>query len=69
MHMSKDHVLEALRTHGIPEQVRRAEEVLGQHVDLEDDADLLRDLGVDPDSRAQGGILAPADGGDGDDRG
>jgi hypothetical protein len=62
MKIGREHVLEVLRTHGTPEQVRRADEVLGAHVDTEDDADLLRELGIDPDRRALGGGLAPAEG-------
>jgi len=55
-------VLEVLRTHGTPELVRRAEQELGPHVDSKIDADLLRELGVDPDSRGLGGTLAPTEG-------
>jgi len=70
MQISREHVLDVLRTHGTPEQVRRAEQSLGPHVDTEDDADLLRDLGIDPDSRAKGGTLALIEGaGDHVDRG
>jgi hypothetical protein len=47
-----------LRAAGRTEQARRAEEELDVTVDTVRDADLLRELGIDPDSRAQGGGLA-----------
>lgn len=40
------------------EQADRARSVLGDAVDTPDDAGLLRELGIDPDHRAQGGGLA-----------
>jgi hypothetical protein len=69
MKISKDHVLEVLRTYGTPEQIRLAEQDLRSHVDTDDDGDLLRELGIDPDDRAQGGSLAPREGGRDDHRG
>ena len=50
--IDRSHVVQALRSGG------RAEEELAVHVDTVRDADLLRELGLDPDSRAQGGGLA-----------
>ncbi|GAB3344710.1 hypothetical protein [Modestobacter lapidis] len=58
MLIDKSHVLQTLRTRGMTEQAARAEQVLDAHVDTVRDADLLRSLGIDPDSRAEGGGLA-----------
>jgi hypothetical protein len=58
MNVDRSHVVQALRAGGRIEQARRAEEVLDVEVDTVRDADLLRDLGIDPDGRAQGGMLA-----------
>ena len=52
MLIDRSHVVQALRSGG------RAEEELAVHVDTVRDADLFRELGLDPDSRAQGGGLA-----------
>jgi hypothetical protein len=56
--VDRSHVVQALRAGGRTDQARRAEEVLDVEVDTVRDADLLRELGIDPDSRAQGGGLA-----------
>jgi hypothetical protein len=56
--IDRSHVVQALRSGGRAEEARRAEEELDVHVDTVRDADLLRELGLDPDSRAQGGGLA-----------
>jgi hypothetical protein len=56
--IDRSHVVQALRSGGRAEEARRAEEELDVHVDTVRDADLLRELGIDPDSRAQGGGLA-----------
>lgn len=58
MLIDRGHVVQVLRQAGRTEEARRAEQVLGVDVDTDRDADLLRDLGIDPDSRAQGGGLA-----------
>jgi hypothetical protein len=58
MNVDRSHVVQALHAGGRTEQARRAEEVLDVEVDTVRDADLLRELGIDPDSRAQGGGLA-----------
>ena len=58
MHVDRGHVIQVLRAAGRTEQARRAEEDLDVTVDTVRDADLLRELGIDPDSRAQGGGLA-----------
>lgn len=58
MLIDRDHVVQALRDGGRAEQARRAAEVLDVQVDTIRDADLLRELGIDPDSRGQGGGLA-----------
>ncbi|RFU20415.1 hypothetical protein [Geodermatophilus marinus] len=58
MRIARSHVVQVLRAAGKAEQATRAERELGVEVDTEDDADLLRDLGIDPGSRAQGGGLA-----------
>jgi hypothetical protein len=56
--IDRSHVVQVLRAGGREEQARRAEAELDVHVDTVRDADLLRELGLDPDSRAQGGGLA-----------
>lgn len=58
MLIDRSHVVQTLRHGGREEQARRAEEVLDVQVDTVRDADLLRELGLDPDSRAEGGGLA-----------
>jgi hypothetical protein len=58
VNVDRSHVIQVLRAGGRTEQARRAEEVLDVVVDTVRDADLLRELGVDPDSRAQGNTLA-----------
>ncbi len=58
MRIDRAHVVQVLRAGGRDEQARRAGQVLDVHVDTLRDADLLRELGIDPDSRAQGGGLA-----------
>jgi hypothetical protein len=57
MNVDRSHVVQVLRDGGRTDQARRAEEELDVEVDTVRDADLLRDLGIDPDSRAQGGGL------------
>ncbi|TFV59571.1 hypothetical protein E4P41_11690 [Geodermatophilus sp. DF01-2] len=57
MRIDRSHVVQALHAGGRREEARRAEEVLDAEVDTVRDADLLRELGIDPDSRAQGGGL------------
>jgi hypothetical protein len=57
--IDREHVVQALRAAGRTDEARRAEAVLDVDVDTVRDADLLRELGSDPDSRAQGGNLAP----------
>ena len=52
MHVDRSHVVQVLRAAGRTEQARRAEEVLDVPVDTVRDADLLRELGIDPDHRA-----------------
>jgi hypothetical protein len=52
MNVDRSHVVQALRAGGRTEQARRAEKVLDVEVDT------VRDADVDPDSRAQGGMLA-----------
>jgi hypothetical protein len=56
--VDRSHVVQVLQDGGRTDQARRADEVLDVEVDTIRDADLLRDLGIDPDSRAQGGGLA-----------
>jgi hypothetical protein len=56
--IDREHVVQVLRSGGREEQARRAEEELDVLVDTVQDADLLRELGLDPDSRAQGGGIA-----------
>jgi hypothetical protein len=56
--IDRSHVVQVLRAGGRHEEAERAEEVLDVDVDTVRDADLLRELGIDPDSRAQGGGLA-----------
>jgi hypothetical protein len=56
--IDREQVLQVLRSAGRSDQARRAEEVLDVRVDTQRDADLLRELGLDPDSRAQGGGIA-----------
>ncbi|MGY1620271.1 hypothetical protein ACI797_26325 [Geodermatophilus sp. SYSU D00691] len=59
MRIDREHVLQVVRSLGTREQVERAERELGPEVDTEGDADLLRELGVDPGSMGQGGTLSP----------
>jgi hypothetical protein len=47
-----------LRAGGRRDEAERAERELDVLVDTVRDADLLRELGLDPDSRARGGGLA-----------
>ena len=58
MLIDRSHVVQTLRQSGREEQARRAEAELDVQVDTARDADLLRELGLDPDSREQGGGLA-----------
>ena len=58
MQIDRDHVVQALRAGGRRDEAERAERELDVLVDTVRDADLLRELGLDPDSRAQGGGLA-----------
>jgi hypothetical protein len=59
MLLDREHVLQVVRSVGTPEQVERAERELGAEVDTEAEADLLRELGVEPGSKGQGGALSP----------
>jgi hypothetical protein len=56
--IDRDHVVQALRAGGRRDEAERAERELDVLVDTVRDADLLRELGLDPDSRARGGGLA-----------
>lgn len=58
MQIDRSHVVQTLRSGGRIDQAQRAEEVFDVLVDTVRDAERLRDLGIDPDSRAQGGGLA-----------
>ena len=58
MLIDRSHVVQTLRQSSREEQARRAEAELDVQVDTVRDADLLRELGLDPDSREQGGGLA-----------
>ena len=58
MQLDRGHVVAALREQGSGEAADRAERELGDLVDTRVQADLLRELGLDPDHRAQGGRLA-----------
>ena len=58
MQIDRDHVVQALRAGGRRDEAERAERELDVLVDTVRDADLLRELGLDPDSRARGGGLA-----------
>ena len=59
MQIAREHVVQALRAAGRRAEAERAEKELDVHVDTVRDADLLREFGLDPDSRALGGGLAP----------
>lgn len=63
MRIDREHVVHVLRDSGRLEESDRARRELGPEVDTDRDADLLRDLGIDPDSRARGGGLAVLSGG------
>jgi hypothetical protein len=56
--IDRDHVVQVLRAGGRRDEAERAERELAVLVDTVRDADLLRELGLDPDSRARGGGLA-----------
>jgi len=56
--IDRDHVIQVLRAGGRRDEAERAERELDVLVDTVRDADLLRELGLDPDSRARGGGLA-----------
>jgi hypothetical protein len=56
--INRDHVVQVLRAGGRRDEAERAERELDVLVDTVRDADLLRELGLDPDSRARGGGLA-----------
>ncbi|WP_100497912.1 hypothetical protein [Geodermatophilus chilensis] len=58
MLIDRSNVVQTLRAGGRTEEARRAEQVLDVQVDTVRDAEILRDLGVDPDHRAMGGGLA-----------
>ena len=58
MQIDRDHVIQVLRAGGRRDEAERAERELDVLVDTVRDADLLRELGLDPDSRARGGGLA-----------
>lgn len=55
MLIDKDHVVQTLRDGGRLGQAQQAEHLFDAEVDT---ADLLRELDLDPDSRARGGGLA-----------
>jgi hypothetical protein len=56
--IDRSHVVQTLRAAGRTEEARRAERVLDVEVDTVRDAELLRGLGIDANSRAMGGGLA-----------
>ncbi|MGY1714542.1 hypothetical protein ACI78R_08800 [Geodermatophilus sp. SYSU D01106] len=58
MRTDREHVVQALSSAGRAEEARRAAEELDVEVDTVRDADLLRELGLDPDGRGQGGGIA-----------
>jgi len=58
MRIDREHIVQVLLDRGMTEQADRARRVLGPHADTRDDAALLRELGIDPDRRTQGGVLA-----------
>lgn len=58
MQVSKDSVLQALRTYGTQEQIEQAQRLLSDPVDTDRDGDLLRDLGLDPGGSSAGGGMA-----------
>jgi hypothetical protein len=58
MLIDRDHVVRVLSRRGMAQQGKRAGQVPDVQVDTVRDAGLLRELGIDPDSRAQGGNLA-----------
>ena len=58
MQIDRGHVVQVLRAGGRRDEAERAERELDVLVDTVRDADLLRELGLDPDSRARGGGLA-----------
>ncbi|MGY1683120.1 hypothetical protein [Geodermatophilus sp. SYSU D01176] len=55
MLIDRSTVVQTLRAEGRTEEARRAEQVLDVEVDTVRDAEILRDLGIDPDRRAMGG--------------
>jgi len=58
MLIDRSHVLQVLRARGKLAEAEEAERVLPVQIDSERDRQLLLDLGIDPDSRAEGGALA-----------
>jgi hypothetical protein len=56
--IDKQYVLHTLRSQGLHEQARRAEELFGPEIDTSEEGDVLRELGLDPESRAAGGQMA-----------
>lgn len=58
MMIDKSHVVQLLQDRGRTEEAEKAEQILDVQVDTVRDADLLRSLGIDPDSRSEGGGLA-----------
>jgi hypothetical protein len=58
MRIDKSHVIQLLRARGMTREADEAERVLDVEVDTDRDAALLRSLGIDPDSRSEGGGLA-----------
>ena len=58
MMIDKSHVVQLLQDRGRTEEAEKAEQILDVQVDTVRDADLLCSLGIDPDSRSEGGGLA-----------
>lgn len=58
MLIDRTHVIQVLRARGKLAEADEADRVLPAQVDTERERQLLLDLGIDPDSRAEGGGLA-----------
>lgn len=58
MRIDRENVIRALEEGGRSADAARARQVLGSSVDTVADAELLRDLGIEPGERAQGGVPA-----------
>jgi hypothetical protein len=48
--IDQSHVIQLLQTRGMTREAEKAEQILHVQVDTDRDADLLHNLGVDPDS-------------------